>query len=195
MMTITKEIQNEMLVMTMEDLVPKDHLLRKIDKIIGFDFIYELVKDKYCLNNGAPSLDPTVLFKLVFIQYLFGIKSMRRTCEEINLNAAYRWFLGIPFGHKTPHFTTFSKNYTRRFEGTNIFESIFENIVNQAIENDLVGGHDLYTDSTHIKANASKSKYYEETELVVKKRKIELEEEINEEREKLKKKSSNTKKS
>ena len=112
----------------MEEIVPENSLFRKIDKYIDFTFIYDEVKDLYCENNGRPSIDPVVLFKLVFIQALDGIKSMRRTCEKIKVDAEYRWFLGIPFGEDTPHFSTFSKNYERRFKGTNIFENIFNKI-------------------------------------------------------------------
>lgn len=167
---------------TMEELVPKDSLFRKVDKYIDFTFIYNEVKDLYCENNGRPSIDPVVLFKLVFIQALDGIKSMRKTCEKIKVDAEYRWFLGIPFGEDTPHFSTFSKNYERRFKDTDIFEKIFINIVNQAIKYNLVDGKILYTDSTHKKANANKNKFEDKIEEVAKTRRKWLEEEINEER-------------
>ena len=182
MITINKNIQSEMLMTTMEEIVPENSLFRKIDKYVDFAFIYDLVKDKYCENNGRPSIDPVVLFKLVFIQALDGIKSMRKTCEKIKVDAEYRWFLGIPFGQDTPHFSTFSKNYERRFKDSSIFEDIFTNIVNQAIEYNLIDGTTFYTDSTHKKANANKNKYTDEIVKEVKKRRKWLEEEINEER-------------
>ena len=182
MITINKEIQSEILMTTMEEIVPQDSLFRKIDKYIDFTFIYDEVKDLYCENNGRPSIDPVVLFKLVFIQALDGIKSMRKTCEKIKVDAEYRWFLNIPFGYDTPHFSTFSKNYERRFKDTNIFENIFINIVNQAIKYNLIDGTTFYTDSTHKKANANKGKYEDTIEEVVKTRRKWLESEINEER-------------
>ena len=188
MLTINKEIQSEILMTTMEEIVPQDSLFRKIDKYIDFTFIYDEVKDLYCDNNGRPSIDPVVLFKLVFIQALDGIKSMRKTCEKIKVDAEYRWFLGIPFGKDTPHFSTFSKNYERRFKNSDIFETIFINIVNQAIKHNLVDGTTFYTDSTHKKANANKGKYSDNIEQVAKKRREWLEEEINEERRKHNKK-------
>ena len=151
MISINKSIQSEILMTTMEEIVPKDSIFRKIDKYIDFTFIYEEVKDYYCHNNGSYSLDPVVLFKLVFIQAIDGIKSMRQLCKKIKVDAEYRWFLGIPFGIDTPHFSTFSKNYERRFKGADIFEKIFINIVNQAIEYKLVDGTIFYTDSTHKK--------------------------------------------
>lgn len=182
MLTINNEIQSEILMTTMEELVPKDSLFRKVDKYIDFTFIYDEVKDLYCENNGRPSVDPVVLFKLVFIQALDGIKSMRKTCEKIKVDAEYRWFLGIPFGKETPHFSTFSKNYERRFKGTDIFEKIFINIVNQAIKYNLVDGTTFYTDSTHKKANANKNKFEDQIVETIKERRKWLEDEINEER-------------
>ncbi len=63
---------------------------------------------------------------------------MRQTCKKIKVDAEYRWFLGILFGIDTPHFSTFSKNYERRFKDSDIFEEIFIKIVNQAIKYNLV---------------------------------------------------------
>ena len=188
MLNINKNIQSEILMTTMEELVPQDSLFRKIDKYIDFTFIYDEVKDLYCENNGRPSIDPVVLFKIVFIQALDGIKSMRQTCKKIKDDAEYRWFLGIPFGVETPHFSTFGKNYERRFKDSDIFEKIFINIVNQAIKYNLVDGKTFYSDSTHKKANANKNKYNDEIVRNVKERKKWLENEINEERTKYGKK-------
>ena len=187
MLTINKEIQGEILMTTMEELVPENSLFRKIDKYIDFTFIYEKVKGLYCEDNGRPSIDPVVLFKLVFIQALDGIKSMRKTCEKIKVDAEYRWFLNIPFGQDTPHFSTFSKNYERRFKGTTIFEDIFVEIVKQAQEYGMLND-EFFMDSTHRKANANKNKYEDTIVKQVKKRKLDLEEEINEERKRIGKK-------
>ena len=63
----------------MDDLVPQNHLLRLIDSAIDWSFIYDLVKEKYSPDFGRPSLDPVVLIKIPFIQYLYGIRSMRQT--------------------------------------------------------------------------------------------------------------------
>lgn len=159
MLNKIENIQNEIILYTLEDLVPEDSLFRKIDKYIDFTFIYDEVKDLYCSNNGRNSVDPVVLFKLVFIQTIDGLKSMRRTCEKAKVDLEYRWFLGIPLGKNTPHYSTFSQNYIRRFKGTDIFEKIFINIVEQAIRYNLVKGETFFTDSTHKKANANKNKF------------------------------------
>ena len=66
---------------TIEELVPQDHLVRKLEEGIDFTFIYPRVKNLYS-SIGRPSIDPVILFKLLFINITFGINSMRRTCEE-----------------------------------------------------------------------------------------------------------------
>ena len=95
-----KEKRQEAMVLIMDDIIPEDHLLKQIDKYVDFDFIYDLVKDKYCLDNGRPSIDPVVLIKIQLIQCLFGIKSMRQTIKDIEVNIAYRWFLGLGIKEK-----------------------------------------------------------------------------------------------
>ena len=182
MLNIKEYEQSEMILYTMDELVPEDSLFRKIDACIDFTFIYDEVKDLYCCTNGRPSIDPVVLFKLVFIEALEGLKSMRKTCEKIKVDAEYRWFLGIPFGKSTPHYSTFSQNYIRRYAGTEVFENIFVKIVEQAINYGLVKGETFFTDSTHKKANANKNKHHLEIVREVKKRREWLEKEINEER-------------
>ena len=80
---------------SLEDLVPEDHLVRKLENAIDWSFIYEMVNGSYCEDNGRPSLDPVILIKLAVVQYMFGIRSMRQTIQEIKVNNAYRWFLGL----------------------------------------------------------------------------------------------------
>ena len=168
----------------MEDLVPNDHILRKIEKAIDFSFIYDLVKDKYSEDTGRPSIDPVILFKIVFIQYLFGIRSMRQTIKEIEVNAAYRWFLGYNWNDAVPHFTTFGKNYSRRFEGTDIFEQIFARILLEAVKLNYVDPKEVFIDSTHIKASANRNKKMKvQVQVEARHYHKELMEEINKERE------------
>lgn len=86
-----------------ESLVPAGHLLRKIDAAVDFNKIYDMVEELYCPDNGRPSVDPVVLFKMVLIQHLYGLSSLRRTAEEVSFNIAYRWFLSVRVGRKSPH--------------------------------------------------------------------------------------------
>lgn len=143
----------------MDDMVPKDHLLRVIDKAIDWTFIYDLVQDKYSHDNGRPGMDPVMLIKIPFIQYLYGIKSMRQTIKEIEVNVAYRWFLGLEMMDKVPHFSTFGKNYTRRFKDTGLFEQIFSHILSECYKHKLVDPAEVFVDATHVKACANNKKF------------------------------------
>lgn len=168
----------------MDDMVPEDHLLRIIDKAIDWNFIYDLVAEKYSSDHGRPSMDPVMLIKIPFIQYLYGIKSMRQTCKDIEVNVAYRWFLGLDMMDRTSHFSTFGKNYTRRFKDTDLFEQIFSHILMECYKFKLVDPTEVFVDATHVKARANNKKmqkriaheealFYEEL----------LKKEINEDRE------------
>lgn len=147
--------RDQMQIFCMEDLIPEDHLLRLIDKAIDWNFIYDLVEDKYCHDNGRPSMDPVMLIKIPFIQYLYGIRSMRQTIKEIEVNVAYRWFLGLDMLDKVPHFSTFGKNYSRRFKDTNLFEQIFSHILEECYKFRLVDPTEVFVDATHVKARAN----------------------------------------
>lgn len=154
--------QQEIEFVFIEDLIPKDHLLRKINKAIDFSFIREKTQHLYCDNNGRPAVDPEVLFKMLFIGYLYGIRSERQLVRDIQVNVAYRWFLKYSLTDKIPDASTISQNRRRRFSETDICQEIFDEIVRQAISLGLADGKSLYTDSTHLKANANKNKYTEE---------------------------------
>lgn len=151
--------QSELEFVCIDELVPADHLLRKIDKTIDFSFIHELVKDLYCSDNGRPALDPTLLFKLLFLGYLYGVRSERQLIRDVQVNVAYRWFLGLNLTDKVPDASTLSQNRRRRFNASEVYQQIFDEIVLQAMRKKLVSGKTLYTDSTHLKANANKNKW------------------------------------
>lgn len=166
-----------------DNMVPQDHILRKISKFIDFSFIDDLVKDLYCADNGRPAVDPKIIFKMLFLGYLFGIRSERQIVRDVEVNVAYRWFLGYSLSDKIIDASTISQNRRRRFNGTDIFQQIFDNIVLQAIKHKLVSGKVLYTDSTHLKANANKKKFIEqEVERSVKDYVDELDKAVDEDR-------------
>ena len=153
-----EKVRKQLQIVSIDDLVPEDHLLRIIDKAIDWSFIYDLVRDMYSADTGRPSIDPVTLIKIPLIQYLYGIKSMRQTIKDIEVNVAYRWFLGLELDEKVPHFTTFGKNYTRRFQGTDLFEQIFEHILTECYRFKLVDPTEVFVDATHVKARANNKK-------------------------------------
>jgi transposase len=151
--------QTALEMVSLEGLVPWDHLLRKIEAVIDFSFIHDRVAGLYCADNGRPPLDPTLMFKALFIGYLFGVRSERQLVREIEVNVAYRWFLGMQLTEPVFDASTLSQNRRRRFNDSTVAQDIFDAIVEQAIAKGLVDGTVLYTDSTHLKANANKNRY------------------------------------
>ncbi len=103
-----------------------------------------------------------IYVKLVFIQYLFGIRSMRQTIKDVETTVAYRWFLGYSFEDSIPHFSTFGKTYVRRFREITLFEEIFSHILEQAVKAGFFTEDNLCIDYTHIKANTNKHKFTKE---------------------------------
>ena len=166
-----------------ESLVPADHLLRKIDAAVDFTKIYDMVEPLYCADNGRPSVDPVVLFKMVLIQHLYGLGSLRRTAEEVRANIYYRWFLGYRLQEETPHFSTISYNFRHRFTAETV-DQIFNWILMEMVDAGYVAPGVVFVDGTHIKANANlKKTVKEEVPVEAKRYAKELMDEVNADRE------------
>ena len=115
--------QMAMIFVDMESLIPENHLLRKINRTVSFDFIYDLL-EPYYPATGRPSVDPVSMFKMLLIGHLYGIKSERRLVEEVQLNVAYRWFCGFELNDAIPDHSTFSKTRTRKWQQSSLFQKL-----------------------------------------------------------------------
>ena len=111
-----KDARREPIIVDLEALVPKEHLLRKIEKVMDYEWLYERLDPYYCHDNGRPGTDPVVLVKMVLIQHLFGIPSLRQTYQRIQDTLSYRWFLGYGLLDHIPHFATVSYAFCQRFQ-------------------------------------------------------------------------------
>src|SRR5246500_4982040 len=139
----------------LEDQVPENHLLRLIEKHISFEFVRQQLKDSYS-ETGRPSIDPELLLRILLIGYLYGITSERKLVEELRMHLAWRWFTGLSFDQEIPHHSTFSKNRHGRFQESNLFQQLFEEIVDRCLEAGLVQGEHLSVDGSFLLANASR---------------------------------------
>jgi transposase len=137
----------------LEDQVPENHLLRLIDRHVNFDFIRAKLKDSYS-DTGRPSIDPELLLRMLLIGYLYGVTSERKLVEELRMHLAWRWFTGLGFDQEIPHHSTFSKNRHGRFQESNLFQEIFEEIVARCVEAGWVKGEHMSVDGSFIQANA-----------------------------------------
>jgi transposase len=137
----------------LEEYIPENHLLRLIDKHVNFAFVRERLKDSYS-DTGRPSIDPELLLRILLIGYLYGITSERKLVEELGMHLAWRWFTGLGFDQEIPHHSTFSKNRHGRFQESNLFQELFERIVEQCMAVGLVQGEQMSVDGSFIQANA-----------------------------------------
>jgi transposase len=154
MLVKDNNFQAKLIVTTLEELMPQEHFLRDLSKTIDFSFIYKKVEHLYP-QYGRPSVDPVVLIKMLLLGFLYGIDSERKIEKEVQVNIAFRWFLGINLDERIPDHSTISQTRRRKFKDSNIFEDIFAEVVKKCMEVGLVDGSLILTDSTHIKASAS----------------------------------------
>jgi transposase len=137
-----------------EDHIPENHLLRLIDRHVSFEFVRAKLRDSYS-ETGRPSIDPEVLLRILLLGYLYGIASERKLVEELRMHLAWRWFTGLSFDQEIPNHSTFSKNRHGRFQESNLFQEMFERIVDQCIQAGLVQGEHMSVDGSFIPANAN----------------------------------------
>ena len=138
----------------LESFVAADHFLRKIDRVLGTAFVRELTASRYAAQQGRPSIDPEVYFRMQLVAYLYGIASERQLCEDVYYNLAYRWFCRLSLADEVPDHSSLTRIRDRY--GAEIFESVFRKIVEQCKQKGLVKDScRVMTDATLIAADAS----------------------------------------
>jgi transposase len=156
MMNQRRGVQLSMITTSLEEVIPNDHFLRRLEAAVDFDFIYEELEPYYCADNGRYSTDPVVIVKSLLIGFPYGINSERRLEQELQYNVAYRWFLGLGFDERVPDHSAISQLRRRKFNDTDLFKNLFTHVVKLCAEAGLISGKLLMTDSAHVKANAAK---------------------------------------
>jgi transposase len=142
---------------SLEDHVPRDHLLRSIDRFVDLGGIREHLRPYYS-ETGRPSIDPELMLRMLIIGYCMGIRSERRLCDEVHLNLAYRWFCRIGLDGAVPDHSTFSKNRHGRFRDSDLLRELFETTVARCMTEGLVGGEGFAVDASMIKADANRQR-------------------------------------
>ena len=139
----------------LEDMVPVDHLLRRIDTVLDLRWLRGEMAPHYS-HLGCPSVCPELMIRMLIVGYCYSIRSERRLCQEVNLNLAYRWFCGLGLEDKVPHHSTFSVNRHGRFRDNDILRKVFEEVVRGCLKSGLVGGEGFAVDASVIEADASR---------------------------------------
>lgn len=145
-----------MLLPPMESFIPEDYRLRKLNRVLDLSFIHESVKDRYCQDNGRPSIDPEVVIRLFLLQAMEGIRSVRELMREVQVNLGYRWFIGYSLEEKLPDHSTLSKALDRF--GDEVFNNLFERSIAQCKASGLIEGRVLHVDATTIRADLNGDK-------------------------------------
>jgi transposase len=148
----------------LEDVVPADHLLRKIDAVLDLSWLRGELKVHYS-EIGRPSVCPELMIRMLLVGYCYSIRSERRLCEEVALNLAYRWFCRLGLEDRVPDHSTFSVNRHGRFRESDILRTVFEEVVCSCMAAGLVGGEGFAVDASVIEANASRFQRVEGAEV------------------------------
>lgn len=138
----------------LEDRVRPDHLLRRVDAILDLSFVRELMARHYSAI-GRPSIDPELLLRMLLVGYLYGVRSERRLCEEVELNLAYRWFCRLGLDGRVPDHSTFTKNRHGRFRVSGLMREVFERVVERCLEAGLASVEHVAVDGSFVRADAS----------------------------------------
>jgi transposase len=142
---------------SLENHIPKDHLLRGINRFLDLRDFRQHLADYYS-PIGRPSIDPELMIRMLILGYCFGIRSERRLCEEVHVNLAYRWFCRLDLEDAVPDHSTFSKNRHGRFRESQTFRWVFESVLQRCMAEGLVGGEGFATDASIIKADAQRQR-------------------------------------
>ena len=141
----------------LDEAVPDDHLVRKIDAVLDLSWVYAELAPHYP-TLGRPSIDPVLMIRMLIIGYVFGLRSERLLCREVQVNFAYRWFCKLGIEHKIPDHSAFSRARNERFRDSGIFRQVFERVVEACIAADLVGGEGFAVDASLIQADTNKQR-------------------------------------
>ena len=147
-----------------EDRVPANHLLRRIDAVLDLSWLRDEIAPFYS-HTGCPSIDPELMIRMLLVGYCYSIRSERRLCQEVDLNLAYRWFCRLGIEDKVPNHSTFSVNRHGRFRDGNVFRQIFDRILRQCMDARLVKGEGFAVDASVIEADASRFQRVEGSEI------------------------------
>ncbi len=139
---------------SLEDLVPQDHLYRHLDQTLDLSFVRKFVQETYA-RGGRPSIDPMVFFKLQLVMFFEGIRSEREVIRQAADRLSVRWYLGYNLGESLPDHSSLTRIRTRY--GVEVFRRFFEMVVDQCQQAGLVWGKELYADATKVQANAAVS--------------------------------------
>lgn len=137
----------------LRDLVPEDHILKRVDAILDLSWLHDEVRGCYCQENGRPSIDPESALRLMLAGFFQGIVHDRQLMREAQVNLAIRWFAGYRLDEALPERSSLTR--IRQRWGAALFRQVFERTVAQCMEAGLVSTDTVHLDATLIRADVS----------------------------------------
>lgn len=137
----------------LRDLIPDDHVLKRVDKVLDLSWLRKEVADCYCTDNGRPGIDPEAAVRLMLAGLFQGIVHDRKLMREAQVNLAIRWFAGYRLDEKLPDHSSLTR--IRQRWGAERFKRIFQRTVQACCQAGLVNGETVHIDATLIRADVS----------------------------------------
>jgi transposase len=137
----------------LDTLIPPDHILKRVDKVLELSWLREEVRENYCETNGRPGVDPEAAVRLMLAGFFQGIVHDRKLMREAQVNLAIRWFAGYGLDEKLPDHSSLTR--IRQRWGAERFKRIFHKTVKMCIKAGLVNGETVHMDATLIRADIS----------------------------------------
>jgi transposase len=136
-------------------MIPDNHLLKQINSAIDLSFINELLADRYCKNFGRPAKEPEMMLRIQILKYLYNL-SDEQLIQDLSVNLAYKWFIGLNPEEPLPETSLLAKFRTQRLKDISM-DAIITEIVRQCIERGIIETNNgIAIDTTHIEANTIK---------------------------------------
>ena len=138
---------------SLEQLIPEDHILRRVDRVLDLGWLREIVADCYCADNGRLGIDPESAVRLMLAGFLLGIVRDRKLMREAQVNLAIRWFAGYRLDERLPDHSSLTR--IRQRWGERRFREIFDRTVRCCVAAGIARGEVVHVDATLIRANVS----------------------------------------
>ena len=138
---------------SLDQLVPEDHVLARVDRVLDLSWLEEEVADLYSPGAGRPGIAPEVAVRLMLAGMLLGIVHDRQLMREAQVNLAIRWFIGYSLDERLPDHSSLTR--IRQRWGAERFRRIFLRTVQACVTAGIAKGEVVHIDSSLIRANVS----------------------------------------
>lgn len=143
-------------------VVPQDNLLRRINTLVDFSFVYQELVDKYCSDNGRMAESPIRMFKYLLLKVIYDISDMD-VVERSRYDMSFKYFLGMAPEEDVINPSSLCKFRKLRLKDMDLMNLLIKKTVDIAIEKGVIKSRTIIVDATHT---ASRSNPYSPLEIL-----------------------------